>query len=219
MAAGAIVVTAFAEDRVRAFGEGAEVDRPQFVAGDVGPEEIVLAQLAEAVRHRYLERLEVQQRFLLHIDIPKDVDFRSSSAGTFNKADNTITINVGTLNPDQAGQVTFSGVVLESASNRDLLVVPATLSFETPNNGARETAIAYGLATTQNCVRNSNLGGFAFGSGFFPTTLIGWLLLFLILAAIVYLVRRYYLLAPATRTRKAKYYEDMDVPTAPYSHH
>ena len=159
---------------------------------------------------------------ILHIDIPKDVEFRSSSAGVYNKADNTITVNVGTLNPDQAGTVSFDGLVLSSAANRDLLVVPATLSFENPNNGARETAIAYGLATSQNCVRNS-LAGFAFGAGFFPNTLIGWLLLILVILALAYLIRRWFFLPVVTRTTDRRrvierHYEDMDVPTAPYQH-
>ncbi len=164
---------------------------------------------------------------ILHIDIPKDVEFRSSSSGVFNKADNTITINVGTLIPGQNGQVSFEGIVQSSAANRDLLVVPATLSFENPNNGARETAIAYGLATTQNCIRtNSNLAGFAFGSGFFPDTLLGWLLLILILLALIYLIRRWFLMnqtqprsKTTTTTTTQRHYEDMDIPTAPYSHH
>jgi hypothetical protein len=169
---------------------------------------------------------------ILHIDIPKDVEFKSSSAGVYNKADNTITVNVGTLNPDQIGTVSFDGLVLSSAANRDLLVVPATLSFENPNNGARETAVAYGLATSQNCTRNTNLAGFALGSGFFPSTLFGWLLLVLALVALVYLVRRWMMLAPmATRyngngtSRRVvnvkntdTHYEDMDIPTAPYRH-
>lgn len=158
---------------------------------------------------------------ILHIDIPKDLEFRSSSSGVYNKADNTITINVGTLNPDQAGTVSFDGLVLSSAANRDLLVVPATLSFENPNNGARETAVAYGLATTQNCLRN-NLAGFAFGSGFFPNTLIGWLILALVLAALIYFIRRWFM-APTTRYADKRrvverHYEDLDVPTAPYRH-
>jgi hypothetical protein len=159
---------------------------------------------------------------ILHIDIPKDVDFRSSSAGVFNKADNTITVNVGTLNPDQSGTISFDGVVLSSASNRDLLVVPATLSFENPNNGARETAIAYGLATTQNCLRDgTNLAGFALGSGFFPNTLFGWLLLALVLIALIYLIRRWFMMPPARYADKRhteRHYEDLDVPTAPYRH-
>ncbi len=159
---------------------------------------------------------------ILHIDIPKDVEFRSSSSGVYNKADNTITVNVGTLNPDQAGTISFDGLVLSSAANRDLLVVPATLSFENPNNGARETAIAYGLATSQNCVRNS-LAGFAFGAGFFPNTLIGWLILILVLLALAYLIRRWFFLPVVTRTTDRRrvierHYEDMDVPTAPYQH-
>ncbi len=162
---------------------------------------------------------------ILHIDIPKDVDFRSSSAGTYNKADNTITINVGTLTPGQAGQVSFDGVVMSSAANRDLLVVPATLSFENPNNGARETAVAYGLATTQNCIRGNGLAGLAFGSGFFPTTLFGWLLLVLVLLAVIYLLRRWFMAYPIIRysspkrSMNTKHYEDMDIPTAPYSGH
>ena len=160
---------------------------------------------------------------ILHVDLPKDVAYRSSSGGIFNQADNSLTYSLGTLTIDQEGYITISGEVLSSAAATNLLVMTATLSFENPVNSARETAVAYGLMNAGVCQNGNNLAGLAlFGAGFWPNTLVGWLILILILLALIWVIRA--LVVPAVvvhkhkrddRTRN-KFYEDMDVPTAPY---
>jgi hypothetical protein len=154
---------------------------------------------------------------ILHIDLPKDVAYRSSSGGVYNQADNSLTFNMGVLNIDQEGFITISGEILPSAADSGLLVMTATLSFENPINGARETAVAYGLLNAGIC--RSNVAGLAlFGAGFWPTSLIGWLILILILLALIWVIRA--LVVPAVVVHRHKkdrpYYQDMDVPTAPY---
>lgn len=149
---------------------------------------------------------------VLHIDIPKDVEFRNTSMGIYNSADRTLTLDIGTLIPSQEGQLNFTGIVLRSAIDRDLLVTTATIGYKSPTTTAQESAIAYELNNTGNCPR-TNLAGLAlFGGDFFPTTLIGWLLLILVILALIYVVRRLY-----QRTRPvAPHYETMDIPRAPY---
>jgi uncharacterized repeat protein (TIGR01451 family) len=169
---------------------------------------------------------------VLQVLLPEDVEFQSSNPGIYNAADHTITLAIGTLIKDQTGTMNVTGVVMRSAINRNLIVAQATIAFTNPVNSAQETAIAYGLGNTTNC--NSLAGLALFGDGFWPTTLIGWLVLILILLALIYLailLRRNYRRnggAPngsystngGMRNQHGPsqaHYEDMDVPV--YNNH
>ncbi len=151
---------------------------------------------------------------VLQVLLPQDVEFRSANPGIYNVADHTVTLNVGTLVQDQEGVMYVSGRVLRSAIDRDLITGTATIAFTNPTNNSQESAIAYALNNTTNCARNSLAGLALFGNGFWPTTLIGWLVLILIFLALIYLATRVYHGArkDAYRT-SAPRYDDMDVPT------
>lgn len=129
---------------------------------------------------------------VIQIALPKDFGFSGSSAGIYNNVDNTLTINVGSLQPQQEQSVSVRGIVKESARDRDLLVATATMSFTNPYTNATESAVAYGLINTNNCTKEtSSLAGLAlFGTGFLPGTLLGWLLLFLVILGLILLARR-----------------------------
>ncbi len=177
---------------------------------------------------------------VLQVLLPKDVEFQSSNPGIYNAADHSVTLAIGTLIKDQAGSMNITGVVLRSAINRNNVVAQATIAFTNPVNNSQETAIAYGLGNTTNC--NSLAGLALFGNGFWPTTLIGWLALILILLLLIYLailLRRNYrrpvaYVAPNGYNAHANanngmrnqnmntapqppHYEDMDVPV--YNNH
>lgn len=154
---------------------------------------------------------------VLHIEIPKDVEFRNASAGIYNSADNTLTLDIGTMVKDQEGSLTFTAIVLRSAIDRDLLVTTATLGFKSPVTTSQESAVAYELNNTANCPVRSSLAGLAlFGGDFFPTTLAGWLLVILVILALIYLAQTLYKNRRANRAPATPHYEDMDVPHAPY---
>jgi hypothetical protein len=112
---------------------------------------------------------------------------------------------------DQEGTFFITVTVLRSAVDRDLLVATATMTIQHPTTGARENAIAYGLTSTTQCARNG-LAGLALFSGFWPTSLLGWLLLILLVLMVVYLASRFYRERRVTG-RPAPHYEDMDIPT------
>jgi hypothetical protein len=124
---------------------------------------------------------------VLQVLLPQDVDFQSSNPGIYNVADHTITLSIGTLAKDQTGTMNVTGTVLRTAINRNLIVASATIAFTNPVNASQESAIAYGLGNTNNCSNNSLAGLALFGDGFWPTTLIGWLFLILILLILIYL--------------------------------
>ena len=89
---------------------------------------------------------------VIQIALPKDFGFSGSSAGIYNNVDNTLTINVGSLQPQQEQSVSVRGIVKESARGRDLLVATATMSFTNPYTNATESAVAYGLIKTRYCI-------------------------------------------------------------------
>jgi hypothetical protein len=128
---------------------------------------------------------------VIQIALPADFGFSGSSAGIYNNVDNTLTINVGNLQPQQEQSVSVRGIVKESARDRDLLVATATMSFTNPYTSATESAVAYGLINTNNCQREtSSLAGLAlFGNGFLPGTLLGWLIFILLILAVVMIAR------------------------------
>ena len=74
-----------------------------------------------------------------------------------------------------------------SVSLTNTLVTNGALSF-TYSNGVSDSAVGYVLNHASGGV--SSLGGFALGSGFFPTTVIGWLVTILIILAVILTIRR-----------------------------
>ncbi len=131
---------------------------------------------------------------VLRVTLPRDVAFVRASEGDFSEKDNTLTILLGTLSPNEEDEISITGTVLRDADSQDLLVTTAIMAY-TYNTGVQEDVIAYGIHNVNICTDNGNLLGasalFGFG-GFFPTTLFGWLLLILIILAIIVIVRRYY---------------------------
>jgi hypothetical protein len=150
---------------------------------------------------------------ILHVELPKDVAFEGTTAGIYNASDSTITLPIGTLIRNQEGTFFITVTVLRSAVDRDLLVATATITIQNPTSLARENAIAYGLVSTTQCAKNGLLG-LALFSGFWPTSLLGWLLLLFLVLLVVYLATRMYRdRRRPMAARPAPHYEDMDVPT------
>lgn len=175
---------------------------------------------------------------VLQVRLPQDVEFQGSNPGIYNAADHTVTLSVGTLLKNQAGTMNITGVVLRSALNRNLVVAEATIAFTNPVNNSQESATAYGLGNTTNCVNNSLAGLALWGNGFWPNTLIGWLILILVILLLIYLailvgrsLRRdnntnvYVANGAAPKQGNGRtashqpHYEDMDVPVYNSNHH
>ena len=167
---------------------------------------------------------------VLQVTLPQDVSFQSANPGLYNAADHTVTLSLGTLTVDQQGTMNITGTVTQSQVNQNLIVASATLAFTNPSTNSQESATAYGLGNTTNCATNSLAGLALFGNGFWPTTLIGWLVLILILLLLLWLASLLYRnsrrstttnayygpvnnAAPRPAANPAPHYEDMDVPT------
>jgi len=130
---------------------------------------------------------------ILRVDFPEQISFVSSQGGTYSSKDNTVTYEVGTLQPGEQGHFFVSAKLLNNAQNKDLVVSTVRVAYTNPTTGAQEEAFGYALHKFQGCSIDTNLGAAAlFGYGFFPTTLFGWLLLILVILALILVGRMVY---------------------------
>lgn len=145
------------------------------------------------VTYKNKSNRESFQDVVISVLFPQNVDFVKSQQGTYSPTDNTLTIQLGTLAPNESGSIYFTGKVKNSARVNDLLVTSATLAFKNFGNSL-DTAIAYETNTVTSNRNGNFLGAWAlFGdNGILPTTFIGWLLLILIIMGIIYLARKMY---------------------------
>lgn len=131
---------------------------------------------------------------VLRVTLPTGVDFRRSSKGEFTASDNTLTLEIGTLERNEEGEVSISADVNYKAvsAGEDILVTTAVMAYTYESTLGQEDAIAYYIHDVNNCRDGNALGAFALfgGAGFFPSTLLGWLLLILVIMALIYVGRR-----------------------------
>ncbi len=130
---------------------------------------------------------------VLKVTLPSNLVFAQASTGIYDLNTNALTALVGTLTPGQSGSMNVITTAKQSITGSNFVVTTATMAFTLPS-GAQDEAIAYAF----NTIGNSNfLAGLAlFGTGFFPDTVLGWLILLLIIAALIALARRMYYRRP-----------------------
>lgn len=129
---------------------------------------------------------------VLTVLFPRELEFVNTNRGYYSAENNTVVVSIGELNPGGEGSVTVKINVTPNAQEGKILVVTANLGYTIVTDNAQEEVFAYSknevVATTGE---NSSLGGLAlFGSGFWPDTLIGWLLLLLVITLIVFAIRK-----------------------------
>ena len=124
---------------------------------------------------------------MLNVILPGGVTFRQSTQGVLTTS-NTVVASIGTLTPGQEGTVVIQAMVDDTVAPGSTLVATSTLSFQLPS-GAQDSAVAYAVNTV---TQRNYLAGAAFlgWGGFFPSTLLGWVLLIAIIILIVLLIRR-----------------------------
>ncbi len=121
----------------------------------------------------------------LTVILPQGFSAKQASSGRLANP-NTLLVEIGTIAPGKSETVYLEAYVENTAERKDNVVTTATLAYKLPN-GTSDSAVGYDLADVE---KNSSLGGLAFGSGFFPTTVFGWLMTILIILALVIIVRR-----------------------------
>ncbi|MDD5152551.1 MAG: hypothetical protein PHS95_00915 [Candidatus Pacebacteria bacterium] len=126
---------------------------------------------------------------VLRVVFPQSMTFDSTTTGAFSATDNTVTVDLKSLNAGETGTMSVTGVAYNSLKSGELVVVTANIVY-TDTKGLQGSTTAY---ITHRGAGGAVLGASIFGAGsFLPTTLVGWLLLFILVLAIVLLVDYYY---------------------------
>ena len=148
---------------------------------------------------------EKLEKAILRVILPKEIAFKKATTGIFSSSDNTLTIEIGTLEKSDEGSVSLQGEILGKAARQELLVTTAVLVYSDPDSGAQEDVIAYALHNMEKN-KNGNLltAAALFGGSGFPNSLLEWIILILILIGFVLLGRMFYLKAQKDQGGKGK---------------
>nr|MBP7805038.1 hypothetical protein [Candidatus Paceibacterota bacterium] len=153
----------------------------------------------------------------LDVILPTGVTYRSSSQGVLT-TNNTVHIVLGTLLPNQPpATVNIQAVTDINLKPANNFVTTATLAFTTPGR-ATDSAIAYVLNSIGS--QTNNLAGLAlFGAGFFPNSLLGWILLIGLLLVLILIARYFYHRANADRMAKVAPVTHVHYDNAPHTNY
>jgi uncharacterized repeat protein (TIGR01451 family) len=124
----------------------------------------------------------------LQVSLPQEVTYLSSTPSNPNILGSNLVFSLGTLKGNGQGSVTIKTQVASDATEGTLLNFPATLSYVDPS-GQPKSVNANVSAQVYSA---SSLGAFAFGAGFFPTNIFGWLLLLVLILILVLLAKYLY---------------------------
>jgi hypothetical protein len=138
-------------------------------------------------------------RGTLQIVLPPSLALVSASGGTFNAADNSLNLDLGTLSAGEQGQLTFVGQTSPNLSSNEQVSIKATLVYTA---GVREgvtttrTESINAPAYTSPTASSAGLSASALSSGYLPNNLFGWailiVLLFILLILCMYIYTRMY---------------------------
>ena len=121
----------------------------------------------------------------LNVVLPQGFSIVQSTKGQM-VSPTMVMLDVNTLAPGQTDSLFVQAKVTNTVSLSSTLVTNVTMSYTFPN-GVSDSAVGYVL---NHAVGVSALGGFALGAGFFPTTILGWIVTILIILAVILTIRR-----------------------------
>lgn len=149
------------------------------------------------ITYQNLTQTYVLRDIEMQVEIPPQLEFVSSSRGTYNKASHSLFISRMDLNPSQRESFTVTVRAKKGLVEGDLIVASATASFISPTTGINDSSTDFDSDEYLNSNGSSNSERSVFGSsdnggnGFLPNSLVGWLslifLVFLFIAALRWL--------------------------------
>ncbi len=135
---------------------------------------------------------------VVRVTLPKVMNFESATIGAYSKEDNTVTVEVKDLVVGASGETFVFATADNGLVDGQLVVITASMVYTTISD-IQGDAIAYtthkGVHTTVSAIEKetNNLGANLFGAGeFLPTTLFGWMLLFILVLILVLLGNHVY---------------------------
>lgn len=157
-----------------------------------GGDEAILAKDKRAYHVTWKnESTQVLRDVVLRVSFPQSMFVESATKGSFSAVDNSVIINLKTLDPKQTGDTFIFATAGENLKAGEILVVSANLVYTQTTNGVQGDAIAY--VTHRVEVAQSTQGASIFGAGdFIPSTLFEWLLLIILVLILVLLGNHLY---------------------------
>jgi uncharacterized repeat protein (TIGR01451 family) len=139
------------------------------------------------------------KNLVLRLDLPYEVSYMSSIPSNPTISGNTLIFNLGTLKANGSGTVTVRVRVNDNIAPGTMLNFPAVLSYVDPsgypqsvtaNVSAQVWTEPVAINNNANITPdNTNIGANVFWAGFFPTNLLGWLLLLILILILIFLAR------------------------------
>jgi hypothetical protein len=136
---------------------------------------------------------------VIQITLPQDIEFISSTNGTYDPSTRILSVNKTTLDPYEEGVVTLTGKITKQATTGKTIVLTGYAAYTIPGTQTSEEVTAYTVSTivsgtTVNASSShTNDGKTISDRGFLPDTLIEWLALIAILFIIFILGRSMYI--------------------------
>lgn len=120
----------------------------------------------------------------IRISLPDGVTPADTTTGSYSERDNTLTYFIGSLAPNQEGQILIPVKTSTTTSG----VARSEFVYTYPNQ-TQDMVVSYAFGNN-TCTNTNALGASVIGSGgFLGGTLLGWLFLALLVSAFIYLVR------------------------------
>jgi hypothetical protein len=132
------------------------------------------------------------QNLVLETNFPDQLDVLDTDRGSIKREAHSVIYKIGDLKKNESGTMDITAQVTSGLRNGDPVVAQAIMAFENPKTRAAENAIAYDADEFAIVDGNSVFGASLFGLDFLPTSLAGWLLIFLILLIIIILAHSYF---------------------------
>ena len=137
---------------------------------------------------------------VLNVTLPFGITFQQSSQGVVT-TNNTVVASIGTLAPGQQGTLNILGTAGNSGLVNNNLVATVTLVYTNSDNTQgnvmaetlNSTVVANQNNMNMNMMNTTNLAPTnVIDSGFFPTTLFGWILVLGLILIIIFVAREFY---------------------------
>ncbi|MDB5259906.1 MAG: fibronectin type protein [Candidatus Nomurabacteria bacterium] len=136
---------------------------------------------------------------IIKVTIPQEIEFTSTSAGSYDIATHTLTLNLDSIEAGSTGTLTWTGKVTKNAPIGKSIVTTSYVNYTVPGSNTQDEVTAYVVgsiatpatsATTDTGAKKVIGGGS--GLSFLPDTLIEWLALIAIVFIIFILAKSVY---------------------------
>ncbi len=165
------------------------------------------------------------RNLVLRVDLPREVDYITSTPLNPTQSGQTLIFNLGTLKANEQGTVKIQVSLRNDVAPGTDLNFPATLTY-TDVNGSTQSVNANVNASvcqpvftennTDSNIQGSSLGAMVFGAGFLPTSIFGWLLLLILILILILLAK--YLFGQSFQKRTVTTYDSLGKTTTTMTH-